>query len=251
MRRARTPDAARTAFLALVLACSAPLPGLAQSPMPERFPVPEGCTGFLTVQSRSCLISHHWRCEGDPAGSHWRVTLDQDGPFYLNYSDAEFRWLRSFNLRGGSQDTLIEPEEDPASLSELLATGSDTMVFSIREETSAGTFQRDYTGYDRLTGNFVNIDGHELEMTDFAYQWETGGGPRVTTGTQFVSREWGLFFGGLETVTTPAGETLEGNYSPVSFAEPGEPGFLSTQPDYDCGEIMSGLGRPPVWRVTR
>jgi hypothetical protein len=57
---------------------------------------------------------------------------------------------RSWSLRGGGTDTLIEPEQDPASLTELFATGSDSMVFSIREETSMGTFQRDYTGFDRL-----------------------------------------------------------------------------------------------------
>lgn len=234
---------------ALVFAASA-TPGLAQE-AGEQFQVPEGCTAFLTVQSRSCLISHHWRCEGDPDGSHWRVTLDQEGAFYLNYTDAEFRWLRAFNLRSGARDTLVEPESDPASLSDLLETGSDTMVFSIREERAEGVFRRDYTGFDRLTGATVVIDGVELEVTEFAYQWETEAGPRETEGSQFVSRDWGLFFGGLETVTTPAGEVFEGNYSPVEFALPGEPGFLSTEPQYDCGDIMSGLETAPVHRVSR
>lgn len=213
------------------------------------FEVPDGCTAFLTVQSRSCLVAQYWRCEGDPAGTHWRATLDQEGAFYLNYTDAEFRWLRAFNLRSGAQDSLIEPEEDPASLSELLETGSDTMVFSIREERADGVFRRDYTGFDRLTGTSVTIDGWELEVTDFAYQWQTEAGPRATEGSQFVSRETGLFFGGLETVTTPGGEVIEGNYSPVTFAEPGEPGFLSTEPQYDCGSIMSALEMPPIHRV--
>lgn len=234
-----------SAALGIAISCGAPGTVLSQSPGAELFPVPAGCTAFLTVQARSCLVSHHWRCAADPVGSHWRVTLDQDGAFYLNFADAEFRWMRAFNLRGGSHDALIEPEEDPASLSELLETGSDTMVFSIREESNRGVFQRDYTGYDRLTGNFINVDGHELEITEFAYQWETGGGPRSTEGTQFVSREWNLFFGGLESVTTPGGETYEGNYAPVEFAEPGEPGFLATEPQYDCGDMMSGLPLPP------
>ncbi|MEJ6393339.1 hypothetical protein V8J82_08745 [Gymnodinialimonas sp. 2305UL16-5] len=210
----------------------------------SEFQVPDGCSAFLTVQSRSCLVSHMWRCAGEPDGSHWRATLDQDGAFYLNYTDAEFRWLYSVNLRSGSQDTLIEPEDDPASLTELLETGSDTMVFSIREESGLGTFQRDYTGFDQLTGEQVVIDGEPLEVTQFAYQWETGGGPRATEGTQFVSRNWRLFFGGVETITLPSGESVEVNYSPVEFAEPGEPGFLSTTPEYDCGGILSGLPGP-------
>lgn len=218
-------------------------PAMAQGVSPV-FPVPEGCTAFLTVQSRSCLISHHWRCDGDPEGTHWRATLDQDGAFYLNYTDAEFRWLRAFNLRRGSSDTLIEPEEDPASMSALLETGRDTMVFSVREERPEGVFRRDYTGYDALSGASVMVDGEELLVTDFAYQWETEAGPRETEGSQFISPRLGLFFGGLETVTSPSGEVFEGNYSPMEFAEPGERGFLSTEPQYDCGDMMSGLGLP-------
>ena len=73
-------------------------------------------------------------------------------------------------------------------------------------------------------------------------------GPRATSSCM---RAGGLFFGGLETVTLPSGETFEGNYSPMEFAEPGESGFLSMQPLYDCGDMMSGLGDDTVWRVSR
>jgi hypothetical protein len=231
--------------LGAALSVQAPVAASAQG-VSTQFAVPEGCTAFLTVQSRSCLIAHYWTCEADPEGTHWRVTLDQDGAFYLNYTDREFRWLRAFNLRSGSTDTLIEPEDDPASLSDLLETGSDTMAFSVREERAEGTFRRDYTGYDRLTGASVMVDGEELLVTDFAYQWQTEAGPRETEGSQFVSPRLGLFFGGLETVTTPSGEVFEGNYSPMEFAEPGEAGFLSTAPQYDCGDVMSGTMPPAV-----
>ena len=216
-----------------------PSPAAAQG-VNQQFQIPDGCNGFLTVQSRSCTVSHYWTCEADPAGTHWRVALDEEGAYYLSFVDAEFRWLRSFNLRRGNNDTLIEPENDPASLSELLETGSDTMVFSIQEESAQGTFQRDYTGYDRLTGGVISIDGIELEITEFAYQWETGNGPRETEGNQFVSRDLRLFFGGVETVTLPSGDTVEVDYSPVEFAQPGEAGYLATQPLYDCGDMMSG-----------
>lgn len=233
------------ALLSVVLA------GSAQAQSADRFQVPEGCTAFLTVQSRSCQMAHYWTCEGEPEGTHWRITLDQDGPFYLNYTDSEFRWLRAFNLRTGSQDTLIEPEDDPASLSELLESGSDTMVFSIRNERPEGIFQRDYTGFDRLTGEQVTIDGRPLMVTEFAYQWETTAGPRATEGTQFVWAERGLFFGGLETVTTPSGDVIEGNYSPVEFHEPGDEGFLGMEPEHDCGVVMGAAPGAPVWRIAQ
>jgi hypothetical protein len=239
---------AGAAGIAVALLC-APLAAGAQSDGPALFEVPEGCTAFLTVQSRGCTVSHHWTCEADPEGTHWRVSLDQEGPFYLSYTDAEFRWLQSFGLRDGSTSTLIEPEEDPASLSELLATGRDSMVFSLRVEGPSGTVQRDYTGFDSLTGEEVAVDGRTLEVTEFAYQYGTGGGTRRVEGNQFVHAGWRLFFGGVETVTRPDGSTFEYNNSPMEFAEPGEAGFLTTRPIYDCGDMMSAAPRAPVRRV--
>jgi hypothetical protein len=239
-----TATGLRSAMIAAALLC-APVPAAAQSEGPELFEVPAGCTAFLTVQSRGCMVSHHWTCEGDPAGSHWRASLDEDSPFYLSFTDAEFRWLRSWNLRGGGSSTLIEPEEDPASLSELLETGSDTMVFSLRTESNFGNFVRDYTGFDRLTGDEVVVDGRTLMVTEFSYQYPVDGGTRRVQGNQFVHEGWRMFFGGVETVTEADGSTFEYNNSPMEFAEPGEPGFLTLQPIYDCGEMFSGLPRTP------
>ncbi len=221
----------------LVLAPAAPVAAQDGSNL---FQVPAGCTAYLTVQSRGCMVSHHWTCEADPEGHHWRVSVDSEGPFYLSHSDAEFRWLQSWNLREGGTSILIEPEEDPASMSELLATGSDAMVFSLSTETNFGNFRRDYTGFDRLTGDEVTVDGETLAVTDFAYQYPTDGGTRRVEGNQFVHEGWRLFFGGVETVTEAGGESFEYNNSPMDFAEPGERGFLSMQPIYDCGEMMSG-----------
>ncbi len=205
------------------------------------FTPPSGCAAFLTVQSRSCYVSHYWTCEADPAGHHWRIGIGEDGPFSLSYTDSEFRWLRSYDLRDGGESVLVEPEEDPASLTELFETGTDSMVYTIIEEGPNGSQQRDYVGFDALTGDSVMVDGHLLQITSFSYEYETGFGPRRVSGNQFVSEDWRLFFGGTETVTTPDGGTFEGNYSPMEFAEPGEDGFLSMTPIYDCGNTMSGL----------
>jgi hypothetical protein len=87
--------------------------------------------------------------------------------------------------------------------------------------------------------------GTSLQVTEFAYEYGTPEGPRQTQGNQFVHEGWRLFFGGLETVTLPSGETFEANYSPMEFAEPGESGFLTMQPLYDCGDMMSALDDTP------
>ena len=201
---------------------------------------PPGCTAFLTVQSRNCVVSHMWRCEGDPEGTHWRLSMDGDGPFALSFTDAEFRWLLTYDLRGGAQTTIIEPEEDPASLTELFETGSDSMVFSTIYENEAGLrIRRDYTGFDRLTGEVAEIDGRILNRTEFSYEYDLGEGPRRVQGSQYVHEGWRMFFGGLEVTELPNGERFESDNSPVEFAEPGERGFLTDQPLYDCGDITS------------
>src|SRR6056297_1931 len=241
----RTCHIARAALLAAATFV-VPAPVAAQDG-PRQFTVPDGCTAFLTVQSRSCMVSHHWTCEGDPDGTHWRVSLDSDGPFYLSFTDAEFRWLQSWELRNDIVSTIVEPEDDPASMTEMLETGSDAMVFTILSEGPGGRLRRDYTGFDRLTGEVITVDGERLEVTEFAYQFDTSQGVRRTEGNQFVHRDWRLFFGGLETTTAANGDTFEGNYSPMQFAEPGERGFLTTQPSYDCGEMMSAAPSTPVW----
>lgn len=243
MGRIGTSGIATTA-LAVAMTLAPTLPVAAQQ-APDLFQVPPGCTAFLTVQSRGCTVSHYWTCEADPQGTHWRASVDEDSPFHLSFTDAEFRWLRSWDLRGGGTTVILEPEEDPASLTELLETGGDTMVFSTVTTSNFGSFQRDYTGFDRLTGDEVVVDGRTLLVTEFSYQYPTDGGTRRVQGNQFVHPGWRLFFGGIETVTETTGDGFEYNNSPMEFAEPGEPGFLTMQPIYDCGEMMSGLPRAP------
>lgn len=219
-------------------AATAPVSALAQRA--GTVTPPPGCTAFLTVQSRSCVVSHMWTCEGDPEGTHWRMSMDGDGPFALSFTDSEFRWLLSYNLRSGAQTTIIEPEEDPASLSELFETGSDSMVFSTIYDNGAGLrIRRDYTGFDRLTGATAEIDGRVLNRTEFSYEYDLGEGPRRVEGTQYVHEGWRMFFGGLEVTELPNGERFESDNSPMEFAEPGERGFLTDQPLYDCGDQMS------------
>jgi len=230
--------AASTVFAAGVSLTATPV--AAQATQSATVTPPPGCTAFLTVQSRSCTVSHMWTCEGDPEGTHWRMSMDEEGPFYLSYTDEEFRWLLSYELRSGAQNTLITPEEDPASITELLATGTDSMVFSTIHENAGGQrVQRDYTGFDRLTGETVEIDGRILNRTAFSYEYDLGNGPRRVEGNQYIHRDWRMFFGGQEVTTLPSGEALEGDYSPIEFGEPGERGFLSATPLYDCGDMMS------------
>lgn len=206
----------------------------------QTFAVPAGCEAFLTVQSRQCVVAHYWTCAAEPEGLFWRVSIDEDGPFYLSQSDEDYRWLRGYGLRNNEETVLVEPEEDPADLDELFETGRDTMIFTVRRREGSVESDRTYTGFDALAGGSVEIDGEELLLTEFSYQYETPEGTRQVSGNQFLSRDRRMFFGGLEITTMPTGEVFEADYSPREFIEPGEDGFLTMTPVYDCGEVMSG-----------
>ena len=87
----------------------------------------------------------------------------------------------------------------------------------------------------------IHAPGPFVGETSFTYTAEAEDGTRRTFGNQFLSRDRRLFFGGIETTVLPSGEAFEADRSPREFINPGEPGFLSMTPRYDCGEIMSAL----------
>ncbi len=217
--------------------------GLVAGPGAGRaFSPPAGCEAFLTVQARSCLVTHYWRCVGDPEGQKWALTIDEQGPLHLLRTDEEYRWLEIYQLRDRLRQILMLPEPDPASLTELLNTGADSATFS-EEVHWAGSRVDTYkiTGFDRLTGEKAVIDGEELLVTQFAYSVGSASGQvsYKVSGQQFVSPRWRLFFGGVETVEEREGTSSTEDASPVEFILPGEEGFLANTPQHDCGATLS------------
>lgn len=229
---------------AALLACLLPLAGThvaAQTTIPDSFTAPPGCTGFLTVQSRGCTVSNHYRCEADAAGDQWSAGFDQDGLFRVGRIDRETQWIESYSMAPTLRQSLDPDPVDPASFSDLLATGIDTYDFTL---TEAGTRTR-VRGFDTLTGRSVTIDGVELKETDFDFLelGEDGTMLRKSTGQQFISPEWRLFFSGTETWDFGEGPVpVDG--TPKEFIFPGEKGFFSTRPIFDCNVTSSGLQDP-------
>ncbi len=205
---------------------------------------PKGCTAFLTTQQRSCRVSHYWTCKGDPEGMRWILTIDADGPVFVQQLDDEFRWIQSKGLRDGTQHYLIDGAPDANSFTELLDYKRDTYDFSQSVIPVQGDpYRIRVTGVDRLTGKQVSIDGETLLVTDFNSH-ETGDGHQYAMqGNQYISTKWRLFFGGRETETVD-GQSHSYDDTPVLFIEPGEAGFLSDQPEYGCEAMMSELTAP-------
>ena len=201
------------------------------------FALPQGCTAFLTIQSRSCAVEHHFTCAADPEGLKRRVSLSEDGLTYLGSTDEDAQWLSSFYPFTNHREQLEDSPKDPASLSTLLKTGADSYDFRTLSD-EIGTTR--YVGEDRLTGKVVTIDDVALQQTEYEITAYADDGSTLwsSQGNEFVNAKWRIFIGGTGTVTVPEGP-FDKDDRPVQFIYPGEPGFLSANPKFDCGAILS------------
>ena len=202
------------------------------------FTPPEGCTTFLTVQSKGCRVSNFYTCEAEPAGDKWRADFDQEGMFFLSRVNNEGEWVESYDTGSGTKQVL-QDRADPASFSELLSRGRDDYRFSLATDGAEPT---EVQGHDALTGKTVVIDGEQLQQTEFEYAESAADGSlmRRSYGNEYISAKWRLFFAGPSQWDGGTG-FLPMDGSPVKFSEAGEPGFATTQPIFDCDAVMSSL----------
>lgn len=222
----------------LVLLALSPTPSLAGT-----WDAPAGCEAFMTVQSKACRVSHYYTCQGDAPGDQWRVDIDQEGPFFYSRIDSEAQWIESYDP---IKQVLDANPADPASFSELLASGLDTWDFNLSK--ADGTASR-AAGYDRLTGKTVVIDGITLSETkvEFTEYGLDGTVLRQSRGNEYAHPDWRLFFAGPGETDLGDGQWLPIDGSPLQFIFPGEEGFLSSQPLYDCDALTASI---PAWRVS-
>ncbi|MGL4236625.1 hypothetical protein [Tabrizicola sp.] len=222
-------------FVILALLATPATPTLAGT-----WTAPEGCEVFMTVQAKACRVSHYYRCEADNPGDQWRVDMDQEGPFFYSRIDSEGQWVESYDP---VKQVLDPAPADPASFSELIAEGTDTWDFGLSKEDGTGSRA---SGYDRLTGQTVVIDGITLSQTevDFTEYDREGNVIRRSRGNEYLNPEWRLFFAGPGETDLGDGQWLPIDGSPVQFIFPGEEGFLAAQPIYDCDALTAGVEEP-------
>lgn len=222
------------AVLAALLGLLTALPGAAFA-----FTPPAGCEGAFTIQSRGCLMTNAWTCEGDAPGTTWLALFDENGVRRVRQVDGEFQWVETWLFNPEAREVMEQPARDPASLTELFATQMDTYDFIVADD-SGGRVR--FEGFDRLTGETVNIDGTTWWRTEFGYTASDAATGRVlatTEGRQFVSREFRVFTFGLAWEATDPAVVFDN--SPVEVILPGQPGFFPDSPVYDCGVVMSRL----------
>lgn len=204
----------------------------------QQFSLPQGCEGYLTIQSTSCTVSHYFRCTEDTGGEQRRATLDEEGLTYVGRINDEAEWLESFHIRSGHTERL-QSSNDPMSIGELIANNIDTFDFTT---DSREIGQSQYVGMDRLTGETVEIDGVTLLRTEYALRALDPEGNEMwrAEGAEFINEDWRMFIGGVSSYIT-SDDRFENDNTPVEFIFPDEPGFLSVNPKHGCGAQVSSF----------
>lgn len=219
----------------LILGATIAAPAAAQTV--DVFELPAGCEAYLTIQTEDCSVDHIFTCEGDLEGTQRRVSIGEDGVSYIGQIDAETQWIESVHLFSGHVERLSDEVTDRASISELIENGVDTYDFTTESEEIG---QTRYVGQDSLTGRQVTIDGVTLDETQYniiAYD-EDGEVKWSSEGNEYISQRFRMFLAGTSTITTGEG-SFDTEDNPVEFIFEGEPGFLSANPKYGCGETLS------------
>ncbi len=213
--------------LALVLAGPARAAG---------FTPPAGCASFVTIQNRACSVSVLWRCDSAPEGAFWEASFSAEGLESVVSYDSEYQWLDAAYSWDSSREKFTPPAIDRISRDALLETGIDTFDFTMRRITPDRRYDIRVVGADMLTGATEIIDGYELDevKTRLEIIDDEGVTEYASQGTQYYSRDLGLFFLGSELVFGPDGETSSYDDRPADIILPGEPGFGATAPLYGC-----------------
>lgn len=240
-RRAKTGVTRARRSAALVLALALATPTLAKD-----FTPPEGCNTFLSVQNKGCTVSLLWRCDVAPEGDFSEASFGPDGlETLVNYS-AGYQWLDTIYIWDSSREEFLPPAADPIDVDDMLATGIDTYEFSMRRSEPDGSYDIRVTGADQLTGQTLGVDGYTLDLVQTRLEIvnENGVVEYRSEGTQFFSRTLGHFFLGTEDVEFENGERATFDSTPVDIILPGEPGFGSTVPLYECMPADAAFSAP-------
>ncbi|MDZ7909934.1 MAG: hypothetical protein U5N10_18115 [Gemmobacter sp.] len=112
----------------LVLTMALAVPATAQA---GSFIAPEGCETFLTVQSRGCRVSNHYRCTADQPGDQWRADFDQEGVYFLSrIRCARREWVESYEFNPDLRQSLDAGPADPARISARFCRGGGMISIS-------------------------------------------------------------------------------------------------------------------------
>jgi hypothetical protein len=205
--------------------------------------VPKGCEPVLTVQKHSCALMNFYKCDGTGETGAYSEEYTKDGRGASVYTTGDFEFIKDVETESGGGIYGVPGKGDMFSLSALLAQGEDRVDRFI---TMRGGFipQKElrFVGVYSLTGDTKTIDRTVLKTGRVVADIVVGplfGAFHVGTEI-FVSERDGLYIEGARTIRAGDGGPVETtNETPVHLIRPGEEGFMSRVPLYDCDDLVS------------
>ena len=197
---------------------------------------PSNCTPFLTVQSADCSVLAAARCSGE-AGETLRLQVYEESGL-VNVEEQTLDWSLLFTASPtkGVGVFVDEGPHDELSRDSIERYGEDyfnyNVVFAIPD---MGEFETQLTGFLSSEDEVVEIDGHMLDLYRFRFAATLGDvGTLEVDQSAFGSAEFGFFING-KGVQRFDGEETPLDSTPIVFFEPGEAGFESADPKFNCG----------------
>lgn len=222
------------------------LPASAQAEI--QFEPPIGCQPVLTVQQRSCQVMNHWRCGSGDGVENWYGYFTDGGAvdsFEKNGPDHQFIHVQHFSEGGMFMG--VTAANDNSSLSALVSTGRDNFDVTFSMNLFGIEFDARFLGETKLSGKQIKVDGETLsELTSsFAMTFLDSDllGEELNiagTSTDYLLVADEIFMDGTGVVETSEGTERDDN-SPVEIIRPGEDGFFTRIPKYDCGVNSASL----------
>ncbi|MEM8553412.1 MAG: hypothetical protein AAGF71_01165 [Pseudomonadota bacterium] len=218
---------------------------IASGAQAQQAAVPEGCAAVMTVQTRGCTVQHRLICE-DLAPGDFRLALyGPGGPFLIGHYNRHYQTLASVIVPTQKITRSLDAGPDPLNMDELLDDGLDTYDFTeVEERPGSGPVEVRMMGFDRLTGDTIEIDGRSLLVTEFEYRRIGPDGEVMEhfAGQQFVDPDFLTIYAG--TFIDKTGGSEPNDLSPVKFYGPDDPGFLSAVPRHDCPATDASFSLP-------
>jgi hypothetical protein len=200
--------------------------------------LPASCVGIVTVQKRECVVETHYRCE-QRGENIWRVeSYDQNGLRAVEESDLNYNLRQHENASGLVAFHPIEGGSSDIDLSVLLASGagqySQTLNFKMLGMT------RRITDVATLTVMNETREIDRIPLVGITASIVSGFPPPLgevrTDQVLYYSSKLGVVVRG-ESLTKSNGQTIAATEIPVRFDLPGDKGFQSEVPEYDCEQI--------------
>ena len=198
--------------------------------------LPEGCVPYLTVQSVDCEVDIYMRCD-KPSGQYIRI--QNYAPHGLDtIEEATDDWSILFSVDVERKTGLVvrQGPQTPISGAAMLSDGLTEFEYPVDFYFDRpAPYAVQMTGIFRMTGETVVVDGHELMVLENRIRVEIPPplGPLETIQAGYYSADLDAYMEGSGSLRLGQNVTpIEAG--PARFALPGEPGWLSLKPLFNC-----------------